>query len=169
MLYQSRAASSWLCALGEFSSCESLSQAAAGHVHTPRTDTAWSAINGVTACQTTSSVQSPPPETSTQHRQECSGTHHRKQRAAAPCCLDWKNTSFKANLYRLTHERCWTSLLLLKNRDANHLELTWKVQILTYCLITTWSFKSFWLFDHLHKARTESKHTHRTISILSPK
>lgn len=60
-------------------------------------------------------------------------------------------------------------LLLLKMTDANHLALTWKVQILTYCFITTWSFKSFWLFDHLHKPRTESKHTHRTISILSLK
>lgn len=29
-----------------------------------------------------------------QHGQECSGTHHRKQRAADACCLEWKTTSF---------------------------------------------------------------------------
>lgn len=169
MLYQCRAALSAVCLQGSFqlwgASARLLLDTC---THPGQTQLKCHQLGY--SFQTTSSLQSPHSETSTPARARVVRYSSQKAESSCPLLLGVKK-------YRILKPTFTDSLLtdaehllfLLKMRDADHLVLTWKIQIFTYCLITTWPFKSFWLLDHMHKPRRESKYTHRTISVLSLK
>lgn len=130
----------------EFSSCEE-PQAAAGHLYTSTTDTAWSAINWVTAFQTTSSLQSLHSETSTGKSAQVLITENRGQ--LLPVVWSEKIHHFKASLYRLTPERCWTSATSPENEGCKPLSTYLKssnIDLLVHNYMIIQKFLIIWSF-----------------------
>lgn len=147
MLYQCRAAHSWPYAYrGAFQPWEASARLlldTCTHPEQAQPEVPSSRFHP--AFQTTSSLQSPHwnQYPITGKSAQVLITESRGQ--VLPLVWSEKIHNFKANLYRLTPERCWPSATSPENEGCKPLS-TWKIQILTYCLITKWITQ---VFDYL--------------------